>query len=112
MLLGSAFGGEGIQVAAIVFDSRFAATQEPEAPMIVEITGVAGAMPDAPADSEFGFLVADAVEIAAQDVIAVNDDFAGLIGGQAVFGETGFGIIGDGATPLLANYFETDLWHG
>src|SRR5438046_13354 len=102
MLLGSAFDGKRIEFSTIILDARLAATQEPHSPAIVEITGIAGAMPNARPDAELGFLVANAIEIAAQNVIAMNDDFAGLIRPHAVFGEVGFGIIGNRTAPLLA----------
>src|SRR3954471_1449369 len=109
MLLGGAFDSEWIKLAAIIFDARFAAPKKPQTPAFVEIPRVAGAMPDARADAKLRFLVADPIEIAAQHVIAVDHNLAGLIGGLAVFEKRALGVIGDWPAPLLAEDFQIDL---
>src|SRR5690349_11228395 len=59
--LGCGFNGKGIQRALAIADPRAAAAHQPEAAVCVEITGVAGAMPDLAAVADLGFAVARAI---------------------------------------------------
>jgi hypothetical protein len=106
---GGAFDGEGIDYAAPVLDAGFGAAEEPEAAAIIEITGVARAVPDLGVNAPFGLVVALAVEIAGEDVGAVDDDFAGLARGKDLAIEIFGGCGGEGRAELIRDDAEVDV---
>ena len=78
-----AFDGQRIGHAATSLDPGAAASQQPQPPVCVEISSVAGAMPDGAANLHLGLLIANAAEITTQHVITGDDDPPGQPGARA-----------------------------
>ena len=82
-----------------------ASALEPELAMLVQGSGIAGAVPGllraVVADAKLGFFVAPPVEIAREDVVAVDDDFADGVCRKGEIVEFGRGERAEGAAPAF-----------
>jgi hypothetical protein len=67
-ILNDAFHGKGINQASLVFDLRDASPKEPKTFLVIEITGITGAVPYQLVNFELRFLITHAVEVTAQNV--------------------------------------------
>jgi hypothetical protein len=67
-ILNDAFHGKGINQTSLVLDLRGASPQKPKAFLVIEITGITGAVPYQLVNFELSFLITHAVEVTAQNV--------------------------------------------
>ena len=75
-LLRRALDSEGKEDAAFVFDSRIAASEEPQSAAIIEVARVSGSVPTGAIDIELCFRVALATEVSGQHVRAADNDLS------------------------------------
>lgn len=82
-LAGRSLDGQRIGDPVCVADARAAAAHQPQPPRRIHVAGIASTVPHAIPCFDLRLVVARCVEITTQHVRAGDDDFAGLVNGQA-----------------------------